>query len=133
MPSSSKLLRQATKLVADYLKVGSHHVNMCTKPLDSDDWYIEFKDVLKMNREDAQKLYDRASRAEEQGIKLLAEIERIAEGFFYRHIYRSENYRNAYFLLDEFLINVVSNQKYIAKQRLELIDVHYGNNSSKSS
>ena len=131
MASSSSFLRQATALVIEYLRCGPHYVNMCTKPLDSDDWHISFNDVLAVNKQDAEKLFDRASNAEKKSIALMQEIERQTDGVFYKQIYRSDNWSHAYTLLKEFTGSVLVPQKTIARQRLDLIESH--NDASKQN
>lgn len=122
MTTSAAILRKASAIVISYLRVGPHYVNMCRRPLDADDWYVDSDSVIKICRDDAQKLLDRATSAEEEAQALMELIEQCVAGRFVRSVYRSRNWSHASSLLKEFLQNTIRIEAALARTRLEYLE-----------
>lgn len=122
MASSARMLRDASDIVRKHLKIGPYYVDACMRPLTSNDWYVDPESVVKICRDDANKLLEHATAAQESAQALMNRIEHSVQGFFVQKVYQSPNWAHAHALLKEFSINVAGPQAQLARRRLEELD-----------
>lgn len=122
MASSGSILRRASELVFTYLRGVPYYVDVCSKPLDPERWFIDQESALKIESDVAMKLLTKARSNQESARSLMVEIEAALNGFFVRNIYHSRNWSHAYTLLNEFSINIISPHAALAQQHLDRIE-----------
>ena len=122
MPSSNEILRQATKIVAQYEQRIEYYSGECSKHIDPKDVSFSPDFIIELNKSHIEKLLETVDRASQDAQWLIEYIEHKQLSFFVKNIYRSPNWSIAYQLMRNFVTQKLDKARYIAEQHAGRIE-----------